>query len=130
MSIQITAIYAALLGVMMIVLRTQVSILRGKTGISIMHGDNMNLAESMRRHGNFIENVPMALILMAFAETMAAPAMMVHAMGVALIAGRVIHVTGIDHTRPAAPARIIGGILSTLPILAAIGFIAWKTFTA
>ena len=127
MTISVTAIYAAALAVMIIVLRTQVSIMRGKTGISIMHGDNMALAESMRRHGNFVENVPMALILMACAESLAAPAALLHAMGLVLIAGRLVHVMGIDHTRPAAPARIAGGILTTLPMLAAIGFIGWKT---
>ena len=123
----LTALYAAALGVMMIVLGAQVIVMRARTGISILDGGNMALAESMRRHGNFVENVPMALILMACAESLAAPAALLHAMGLVLIAGRLVHVMGIDHTRPAAPARIAGGILTTLPMLAAIGFIGWKT---
>ncbi len=36
--------------------------MRGKTGISILHGDNMDLAEKMRRHQIFVEYVPLALI--------------------------------------------------------------------
>ena len=126
MTVSITALYAALLGIMMIVLRTHVSVLRGKSGISILHGDNMVLAESMRRHGNFIENVPMNLLLMGFAEMLAAPAGLLHFAGASLLAGRVIHVFGIDHTRPAKPARIIGGIFTTASMLAAAAFIFWS----
>ncbi|HMQ58989.1 MAG TPA: MAPEG family protein [Rhizobiaceae bacterium] len=122
----LTAHYAAALGVMMIVLGAQVIVMRARTGISILDGGNMALAESMRRHGNFIENVPMALILMGLAEVQGAPAMLLHGVGIALIAGRILHATGIDHQKPANPARIVGATLTTLSMLATIAFIAWR----
>ncbi len=49
----ITALYAALLMVIMAFLGFKIGSLRGSTGISILHGDNMGVAVAMRRHGNF-----------------------------------------------------------------------------
>lgn len=65
MLLPITAIYAALLVIIMIYLGFKIGSLRGSTGISIFWGDDMEVAVAMRRHGNFTENVPMALVLIA-----------------------------------------------------------------
>ena len=65
MTLALTGLYASALALWAAWLGAQVSIMRAKTNISILHGENMELAEKMRRHGNFIETVPIALILMA-----------------------------------------------------------------
>jgi uncharacterized protein len=68
MAPDITGLYAIPLTLMMIGLSTHITMLRAKTGISIMDGGNTTLAERIRRHGNFIETVPMILLLMTLAE--------------------------------------------------------------
>ena len=55
----ITALYAAALTIISIVLSFSVGSARGKSGISILHGDDQTLAEKIRRHANFTEYVPM-----------------------------------------------------------------------
>ena len=60
----ITALYAIVFAVLMIVLSTHVTMLRASLGVSINDGGNKELALRMRRHGNFVENVPMIVLLM------------------------------------------------------------------
>ena len=68
MIVPITALYAGVLALIVGVLGFQVGSTRSRVGISILHGDDMDLAEKIRRHANFTENVPLALILMAVLE--------------------------------------------------------------
>ena len=68
MPIEITGLYACALALIMIVLGARVSIMRAKTDIPLLHGDNIALVERIRQHANFTENVPMALILMGIVE--------------------------------------------------------------
>lgn len=123
-----TALYAALLGLMMIVLRMIVTVMRAKTGISIHHGDNIHLAERIRWHGNFIENVPMALLLMALVEAQDVPAWLLNASGGLLLVSRVMHPFGLRHDRAATPLRIVSGIGTTAAMLLCIGYVAWLRF--
>ena len=126
MTLTITPLYAAALGLMMIGLTIMVIVHRARSGVSILHGEDMHLAESIRRHGNFIENVPMALILLGFAELMGAPPLLLHSAGAILILSRVLHPFGIyhDHDGPVI-FRILGGVGTWLAMLAAIGYIGW-----
>ena len=61
--VPITALYAGLLGLLSVALGIQVGRARLAAGVSILHGDDMNLALAMRKHGNLTEWAPMALIL-------------------------------------------------------------------
>ncbi len=123
MTLHFTGIYAAILAIMFIALRTQVSIMRGKTGISILHGGNTDLALRIRRHGNFTENAPLAILMMIIAELMGASGTWIHAIGILTIAGRGAHIFGLDADKAAAPLRIIGGVLGQIGLLVAIVYI-------
>lgn len=64
----ITGFDAVPVVVLMIGLSAHVTLLRAGTGISIMDGGNAQLAERIRRHGNFVANVPPTLLLIMIAE--------------------------------------------------------------
>lgn len=123
MSFQITALYASIFAIMMIVLANMVSAMRTDSNISILHGDNMLLALRMRRHGNFIENIPMALIMMMLIESQGASVFWLHLMGIILVVARVLHVIGIDAERTISPLRLMGGIATQLCLVSAAGFL-------
>ena len=108
MTFAITATYVVALTVIMIVLNTLVTVARLKTPISLGDSGNDRLLEANRRHMNFIENVPMAVILLALAEAGGAGATVLHTAGLALVALRLIHPFGISVTTPKRAARIIG----------------------
>ncbi|MCF6320593.1 MAG: MAPEG family protein [Rhizobiaceae bacterium] len=128
MTLAITGIYAAILGIMFVVLRINVTIERAKTGISIMHQDNMVLAEKMRRFGNFIETVPFALVLLAIVETTGASTAILHSVGALLLASRLLHPFGLNAENGKNPLRIVSGLMTTLSFAIASGYILWTGF--
>jgi uncharacterized protein len=122
----ITSIYAAILAVMMIALSAHISMMRAKTNTSILDGGNKDLAVRIRRHGNFVESVPMILLLMALAELDGTGKTWLHASGILLIAGRILHAYGLQYDK-ATIIRILGGMASTIAMLIMVGNIAALT---
>lgn len=120
----LTGLYAIPLVVVMIGLSTHVTLLRASTGISIMDGGNTQLAERIRRHGNFVENVPIIVLLMAIAELLGSTAVGMHTAGALLLVGRALHAAGVYHGNPKALQRILGGSATTLATLVATTVIA------
>jgi uncharacterized protein len=116
----VTGIYAAIAAVMVIILSAHVSMMRAATNTSILDGGNTDLALRIRRHGNFIENAPLTLILMLVAELDGVSHMWIHAAGVLLVAGRVLHAVGL-RADAATPLRIAGGLGSLVANLLMIG---------
>jgi uncharacterized protein len=128
MTFHITSIYAAALGFMAILLSFHVIQLRAKTNISLLDGDNPTLRERIRRHGNFVEYVPLSLILMALAEAGGATSTWLHVIGGVLLVSRLIHPFGIKHDNASAPARIIGASGTQISMFIAIMIITWQHF--
>lgn len=118
---EITGLYAVPLTILMIALSTHVTMLRAKSGISIMDGGNTDLALRIRRHGNFMENAPVTLLLMLLAEVLGASVLWMHGAGALLLAGRLLHVVGLNATKAATFPRIAGGIATTIAKLICVG---------
>jgi uncharacterized protein len=116
----ITSLYAAPLGLMALALSAHVIMLRAKTGVSIMDGGNDQLAERIRRHGNFTEYVPLILLLMALAELDGVGPMWLHITGALLVVGRLLHAFGLKYDKPTAFGRIAGASLTMLAALIVI----------
>ena len=112
MTFGITALYASALTIIVFVLAQLVIRARGKTKIMLGDVGDPRLLEASRRQMNFVENVPMALILMMLAEASGTPAMWLHIAGGVLVVARLAHPFGISVARPAHPLRI-GGAVST-----------------
>ncbi len=126
MTLAITAIYTCALAVLAIWLSARVSILRAKTGVAIMHGDNDQLAERIRQHANLTEYVPLALILMGIVEMNGASSIWLHAIGAMLLIGRLVHPFGIKYDNTREPARAIGSSLTTISTLTAVVYLVWS----
>lgn len=127
MQVPITALYAGLLAIYGIWLSSRAGILRGKTGISILHGDNMELAEKIRRHQNFTEYVPILLILFGVLELNGGSPVFLHILGAALVVARVAHAHGLYHDNISHPLRAVGAAGTALiTVVAGIAAI-WKS---
>jgi uncharacterized protein len=110
MSFPITALYAMPLAVIFLALFMNVTMTRSKLSMSIGDGGNVDLLERIRKHGNFVEWVPMVLILMILAEAQGTGALWLHAAGALLTLGRVAHAFGLKANNPVHPLRIIGNV--------------------
>lgn len=127
-SILITSIYASILAIIMIALSSHVSAQRGKANVSILDGGNAELQLRMRRHGNFVENVPMTLLIMLLAELDGVGSNWLHAAGALLVVGRILHAIGLQADK-ATPLRLAGGVASTISLLLMAGNILFLAFS-
>jgi hypothetical protein len=110
----VTSLYAALAGLMLVVLTVRIIAVRRQLRVSAGDGGNEDLARRVRAHGNFIEFVPLALILMALTEMTGASVIVVHVLGVVLIAGRIAH--AVSMATGSMAARFVG-VSATLLVL-------------
>ncbi|MDA4848825.1 MAPEG family protein [Hoeflea poritis] len=123
MPLEITGIYASLLAIVMIVLSVRVSMLRAQSDIPMLHGENIQLAEWVRRHGNFTENAPMGLILMGIVEAFGASFLLLNVIGGTLLVGRIVHPFGIAAKDENKLARGAGALLTAISMLICVVFI-------
>ncbi len=111
----ITPLYAALAAVILIVLALRVIGARRSHKVAIGDGADENLARRIRAQGNFTEYTPLALVLILLLELGGAPAWQLHALGAALILGRIVHAWSL--TAHSGNGRLIGMTL-TIVVLA------------
>lgn len=117
MTLQISALYAGLLALLLLVLSVQVSRKRQSAKVGVGHGDDRILHLAIRTQGNFTEYVPLALVLIALWELNGQPPWMVHALGASLLAGRILHAIGLSRSAGASLPRLVGTILTWLVLL-------------
>lgn len=127
MQLPITLFYAALLAIFALALSFKAGSFRGKTGISVLFGDpaNMELAENVRRHQNFLEYVPMLLIVMGAIELNGGSSTFLYVVGALLIVVRIAHAAGLKHDNMAHPGRLVGAAGTALLTLATAGYGLW-----
>ncbi|WGI20553.1 MAPEG family protein [Amylibacter sp. IMCC11727] len=128
MDLQITALSAAVLAIVFLVLTFGVIKARTAAGISILHGDDMSLALKMRVHGNFAEFVPLALILMALAENAGGNKTALSVAAMILVISRIILPFGLKVENMTHPVRIAGNIGTHLAMLICVVLIGLTQF--
>ena len=81
---------------------------RARSHVSLGDGNDPELLEWIRRHGNFTEWVPIILVLMALAELQGAGRNWLHIAGILLVFGRLVHPFGLFADRATTFGRIAG----------------------
>ena len=97
--LQITAMFAGILALLLMALSINVVRHRARTQISLGEGGDARLHEAGRVFGNCAEYVPIVLILMATAELNGASPTLLYVTGALILAGRVIHPFGITNDK-------------------------------
>lgn len=90
----ITTMLASVAAVALVALSISVSFARMKAGVDIGASDDKRLLRSIRAQGNFIEYVPLAVILCGLAEYRGAGSAWVWTIAGLLILGRAAHAAG------------------------------------
>ena len=116
--ITITPLYAGILGLILLVLSIRVvAVVRAKGNVGYGDGGNSDFTPVVRGQANFIEYVPLILILIAMAEAGGTSDTWIHAMGGALVVGRILHPMGLT-TKPGINVfRFIGTNLTWITLL-------------
>jgi uncharacterized protein len=114
----ITALYAALLAPLFLLLSARVIRRRRGAKVAVGDGGDAMLLRRMRVHANFAEYVPLALLLMALAESLQTWPWLLHLLGLALLTGRVSHAYGVSQPRETFTFRVFG-MAATLSVIGA-----------
>jgi uncharacterized protein len=118
MSVSITALYGAILGLIVITLAVNVTVHRVKLRVPLGDGGNAEMRRMIRLHGNAAEYIPLAIALMLIYELNGGADLGLHIVGIALIAGRVIQTWGMWATDTTTRERQIGQSLTWLSVAA------------
>jgi hypothetical protein len=118
MSLTITAIYASLAGLLLLVLSFRVVRSRRKLSVGLGDGGQESLLRAQRAQANFTEYVPIALILLAVAESQVLTGWLLHTAGAVLLLARLLHAWGLSQSSGRSFGRYWGTLLTWVVILA------------
>ncbi|MFT2215066.1 MAPEG family protein [Rhizobium giardinii] len=120
-TLPITSIFAAFFAVALVVLSFQISVQRLKVGDMIGESADEVLRRRIRAQGNFIEYVPLGVMLLGLVEVQVAPSVAVIAIGMILAIGRGLHAIGM--LSASGPVRGFGMIFTYLALLVSAGWL-------
>ena len=117
-AISAVALWAGLSLILLLVLTVRVSLHRRSLKVSLGDGGHAALNTASRTFGNAVEYLPIGLVAITLVALLGWSAGIVHALGAALFAGRVMHAIGMHAAKQPALGRMIGMILTYLVFLA------------
>lgn len=117
MTLTTTTLYAIALIPIWLVLWIRVTSIRSAIGCSIGDAGDMTLLQKIRQHGNFIEWVPLVLLLMILAEAQGTDTLWLHAAGALLVIGRLAHPFGLKIDNAGHPLRYVGNGTNLFAVL-------------
>ena len=115
---RITALYAAPLALLFIVLAFRVIGQRYRTRTALGTGNDALLERAARVHANFAEYTPIALMLILLAELLGAAGWWLHLSGAGLLVGRALHAYGVSQSPEYLRLRMVGMVLTFSVIIA------------
>lgn len=108
MSLTVVPLYAAALSILFVALSVRVIRMRRTHGIALGVAGDAELERRVRVQGNFVEYVPLALVLLTIAELRGVPPFLLHALCLCLLAARASHAWGVSHTPENFRFRVAG----------------------
>ena len=134
----ITSTIAGVLGLMLLPLTMRISFRRAElgnakgdlTGVVFGDGDDETLRTRIRAMGNFVEYVPLCLILLAFVELRSAPDWLVWSLGITFVGGRISHALGMLVNYKFPLPRGLGMMATYLLLIVAPGWLFWSIYLA
>jgi uncharacterized membrane protein YecN with MAPEG domain len=124
---RITGLYAAIAALLVLILAVRVSLARRTHKIGLGDGGIESVSRRVRVHGNAVEYVPLALVLLLVLELNQTVPILLHVFGCILIAARLIHAVGLSGASGVSAGRAIGSALTWLDIAAMAVLLLWQT---
>ncbi len=113
----ITMLYAGLCTILVVLLALRVVQWRFRHKIGIGDGGDPQLQMRVRVHGNAIENLPLALLLLGGMELNGYPPGLIHGFGATLFVSRAAHAWGLSHSSGTSRGRFLGTLFTWLLML-------------
>lgn len=120
MIVPVTAVFAAVTGLLLLVLSFQVVRFRLKYRKDLGVTDDRDFQSAVRAHANLVEYAPLGLLMLGLAELNGVSSSLIYWTGMALVVGRVLHAWGMINGQGGPhKARMVGILLTWLAILVA-----------
>ncbi|MCH2190609.1 MAG: MAPEG family protein [Gammaproteobacteria bacterium] len=113
----VTPLFAALFGVLYFILSINVVRFRLGQRVSLGNGDNQDIEKAIRIHANFIEYVPLILLLFYFYEVMSLSSSLVLFLASTLFIARVCHIIGMVNPTELVLLRQVGAAVTFLVLV-------------
>ncbi len=117
--IPVTLLYAGILGLLSVLLANQVLYVRLRASSM----PKWKPDHALRVQANFVENVPLALVLLYLVEVSGVGPLVIHLLGGALVLFRLLHAWGMSRNEGASYARLIGA-QGTFLLISVLGMTA------
>lgn len=105
----VTPLYAAFFAFLLVALQWRVSALRDAYQNTRMQEEGHSaMAAATRAVAHAVEYTPLALLLMLIVETQGTSPVIMHALGLLLVAGRLLHLKGLRDPSGKSPSRRLG----------------------
>ncbi len=126
----VTGFYLALLALLSLFLALRVVLRRKHARVGLGHGGDEELSRRQRAHGNMLEYVPLAILLLLALELDHTAPWLLHVFGVILVVARVLHAWGLSHSSGTSTGRLFGTLFTWLVMLAMIAVLLWQQIAA
>lgn len=122
-ALQAAGVWSGLLILVLVVLSVRVVLTRRRQRVILGDGGDEVMIVAARRFGNAAEYTPVAIGALILLALIGWQAWIIHLIGAAFLLGRVVHPLGLAFGKGPPPARVVGMILTWLPLLAAAGLL-------
>jgi len=126
----ITAIYAGISGLLLVVLYVRISQRRLATKIGVGSGGDAELEQRVRAHGNLVESAPFALILLYLIEQTGLSSTYIHLLGAAFVIARLAHAQGMSSTTGRSTGRFVGSLGTVILLVVMSALLIARTIGA
>ena len=125
-AVQAAALWSGVLILILLALSGLVVRRRQRHQIAFGDAGNVEMTSAARAFGNASEYIPAGLIALVLLALVGAPAALVHAVGVTLVVGRLIHALGLVFQTGPSLGRSLGMLMTWIALLVgAVSLIAF-----
>jgi len=125
----VSPFYISLLALLIIFLAYRVTTFRRSENIAL--GDDRGskaMKSAVRAHANAVENIPLALILLAALELNSLNPLLLHIFGIVLVLSRIAHAWGLTKSNGPSPGRFYGTLFTWLCVVLMAVLNIWLLF--
>lgn len=123
----VITLYAGILGLIYVGLSIFVIMGRFQNKVSLGDGGHDEMTRRIRMHANFVEYVPIALLVMIFTEFEGGSEIFLHILGLGLVLARLMHGWGLYNSDASIIFRR-GGMILTLAVIIVASLFCIKTY--
>lgn len=118
-SLPISSLYVPIFGIFLVIITLRVGVTRIRSNISLGDGGNPEFLKLIRGQANFVELVPISLLLLVLLELSGTSQTVMHVFYLLLLLGRLSHYVQITGIVEPVPFRAGGMMLTFASILGA-----------